>query len=198
MYQTDLQSFHHIIRSQRHDFNIHLNTLYELIHNEKFDESHQYIQKVVQEVRYINELLPLHDPEIGALLYTYKELALQKGINLKFNINDNLRTIPCNIYEMNKILGNLLQNAIKAEDSDIIEVTTAKEYDQITLSVANTFKGDTTQLETMFLHGFSMKSKHKGIRLPTIQNIISKFNGVMYPEIKGEQLIMHVHISLIQ
>lgn len=198
VYQKDLQSFYHIIRSQRHDFNIHLNTIYGLIQSEKFTETNEYINKVVKEARDINELLPLHHPEIGAMLYTYKELALQKGINIQFQIKDDLRTMPCNIYEMNKILGNLLQNAIEAVDSGTVEVTIAKRFDQITVSVANQINLDHLKLEDMFSHGFSTKSTHEGIGLPTIQNIISKFNGVMYPEIIDDRLIMNVHIPLIQ
>lgn len=198
IYQKDLHAFYHIIRSQRHDFNIHLNTIYGLINNEKFSETNRYINKVVEEARDINELLPLHHPEIGAMLYTYKELALQKGIVLKFHIMDNLRSMPCNIYEMNKILGNLLQNAIEAVDGGTIEVTIAKEYDQILLSVANKIDTETADLENMFSHGFSTKSTHEGIGLPTIQNIIFKFNGVIYPEINGDLLIMNVRIPLIQ
>jgi len=198
VYQKDLQSFYHMIRSQRHDFNIHLNTIYGLIQGKKFNETNEYIHKIVKEARDINELLPLHHPEIGALLYTYKELALQKGIHIQFQIKDDLRTMPCNIYEMNKILGNLLQNAIEAVNNGTIEVTIAKRYDQITVSVANQINMDQLKLEDMFSHGFSTKATHEGIGLPTIQNIISKFNGVMYPEIIDDRLIMNVHIPLIQ
>src|SRR5699024_11397036 len=132
------------------------------------------------------------------MLYTYKELALQKGINIQFQIKDDLRTMPCNIYEMNKILGNLLQNAIEAVDSGTVEVTIAKRFDQIIVSVANQINLDHLKLEDMFSHGFSTKSTHEGIGLPTIQNIISKFNGVMYPEIIDDRLIMNVHIPLLQ
>src|SRR5699024_8076075 len=66
-YQKDLQSFYKVIRSQRHDFNLHLNAIYGMIANGKYEESREYIDEVVEEAQHINDLLPIKHPATGAL-----------------------------------------------------------------------------------------------------------------------------------
>ena len=112
-YQKDILAFYTIIRSQRHDFNIHLNSIYGLINNHEYEESRNYIEEVAEEARQINALLPLHHPAIGAMLSTLNIIAMKKGISLKFHLQDDLEEMPCTIYESNKILGNLINNAIE-------------------------------------------------------------------------------------
>ncbi|HLR14345.1 MAG TPA: GHKL domain-containing protein [Bacillota bacterium] len=197
-YQKDLQAFYTIIRSQRHDFNIHLTSIYGLIEHGKYEECNRYIEEIVEETRDINHLLPLHYPAIGSLLYTYKELAMQKGISLEFHILYDLKHMPCNIYEMNKILGNLLENAIEATDQGSISVHIDKQYNQIMLSVSNAIAEESIPLDEIFTQGFTTKEKHEGIGLPAIQQIIAKYNGVMYPSIEERQLMMTVRIPLHQ
>lgn len=197
-YQKDLQSFFTIIRSQRHDFNIHLTSIYGLIEHGKYEECYRYIEEIVEDTRDINQLLPLHYPAIGSLLYTYKELAMQKGLSLEFHLLYDLKHMPCNIYEMNKVLGNLLENAIEATEQGSISVHINKQYEQIILSVSNPIDEESIQLNDLFTQGFTTKEKHEGIGLPAIQQIIEKYNGVMYPSIKERQFMMTVRIPLHQ
>lgn len=197
-YQKDLHAFYNIIRSQRHDFNIHLTSIYGLIENHKYKEANVYIQDIVDETREINHLLPLYHPAIGSLLYTYKELAMQKNIQLKFQIEYDLKHMPCTVYEMNKIVGNLLENAIEAIDQGEVTVAIDKKYNQIMLSVANTIHPNAMDFEQMFTKGYTTKNDHEGIGLPAIQQMLIKYNGVIYPTIKGNQLMMTVSLPINQ
>lgn len=197
-YQKDILSFYQVIRSQRHDFNIHMNTIYGLLKVGKFKETEHYIDEVVEEVKDINELLPLFHPAIGSMIFTYREMTLQKGIDLYVDIKDDLRYIPCGVYEMNKIIGNLLQNAIEAVDSGQIKLEITNESNVIVVRVTNKIDLHTIAIEDMFQHGFSTKETHEGIGLPAIQHILSKYNGVIYPEIEGNHLTMVVRIPINQ
>lgn len=189
-YQKDLLSFYTIIRSQRHDFNFHLTAIHGLIQKKEYASCNDYIAKMVKDAQEVNELLPLSHPSIAAMLSTFKELASKRGIQIHYDIFDDLRYMPCSVYEMNKILGNLIQNALdEAGHSNnaqhAIEMEIKREYDNIVISVANPANITEEELNQIFQIGFSNKSAHEGLGLPTIQKIISKYHGVIYPELES-------------
>lgn len=202
-YQKDLLSFYTIIRSQRHDFNIHLNSIYGLISNHKYAESQNYIEDIVEEAQQINALLPLHHPAIGAMLSTLNIISMQKGINLKFFLQDDLEDMPCSIYEANKILGNLINNAMEEVEQNktekpVIEIEISKEHDYILIAITNETTMAEQQMQHMFELGFSTKSLHEGIGLPTIADIVAQYGGVLFPVLSDGKITMNVRIPVIQ
>lgn len=64
----------------------------------------------------MNELLLLQQPAISALLNTEVEKAKRLGVHLRIQIYNDLKEILCSVYDMNKILGNVIQNAIEEVD----------------------------------------------------------------------------------
>ncbi|WP_190279575.1 sensor histidine kinase [Ornithinibacillus gellani] len=198
-YQKDLLSFYSIIRSQRHDFNLHLNSLFGMLSSEQYDASRQYIEDVVKEVQQVNELLPLKHPATGAMLHTFRELAAQKGIAMEIHVLDDLRDMPCSVYEMNKILGNLVQNAMDEaegqQQSDII-IEIDRQNDQIVIRVTNETNITDDALQQMFAHSFSTKEAHEGIGLPSIQRLITKYGGIIVPELYDHKITMTVRIPV--
>lgn len=200
-YQKDLLAFYSIIRSQRHDFNFHLTSIYGLIQNKQYESCKEYIEGMVKDAYEVNELLPLHHPALGAMLSTFKELAEKKGINIHFYIMDDLRSMPCSVYEMNKIIGNLIQNAIdevemnRHETSDI-EVEIKSERDFILIIVTNEASLSEEQLKKMYQSGFSTKSSHEGLGLPTVKSIVTKYNGTLYSELVDESIQFTVSIPI--
>jgi sensor histidine kinase regulating citrate/malate metabolism len=200
-YQKDILSFYSVVRSQRHDFNFHLNAIYGLLYNKKYTQCIEYIEGMVEEAKNINDLLPLNHPAIGSMLNTFKELASQKGIGIHYFIYDDLRNMPCSVYEMNKILGNLLQNAIDeltviGSGNSLIELQISNERGSIVVTVSNTTNKDEQQLENIFQIGYTTKSSHEGLGLPTIEKILSKYHGVIYPEIRDGTISFIVRIPI--
>lgn len=203
-YQKELLSFYSIIRSQRHDFNFHLTAIYGLIRKSAFTACKEYVEKMVKDAFEINELLPLFHPSIAAMLSTFKELAAKRGVKIQFYIMDDLRTLPCSVYEMNKILGNLIQNALDEyeytgrgyKEDQIIEVEIKRERGNLVISVSNLALLTNDQLSNLFHIGYTTKPAHEGIGLPAIQKIIAKYNGVIYPETEEDLIRFIVRIPL--
>lgn len=201
-HQQDILSYYSVIRSQRHDFNYHLNAIYALINDENYFDCKEYIEDIVKDARYINELLPLYHPIIGAMLNTFKEIAVQRGVQVHYFIYDDLRNMPCTVYEMNKILGNLIQNAIdevegKRDNNPKIKVEISQERGSIVLKVTNTTDVEKVHLENIFHIGYSTKNVHEGLGLPTVKRILSKYNGVIYPEILEDEISFVVRMPMI-
>ena len=202
-HQDEILSYYNVIRSQRHDFNFHLNAIYALITDENYFDCKEYIEEVVKDAGYINELLPLYHPIIGAMLNTFKEIATQKGIQINYFIYDNLRSMPCSVYEMNKILGNLIQNSIdevesKENNNPEIKVDISKERGSIVVKVTNYTNLEKNDIEKIFNSGYSTKMLHEGLGLSIVQKILLKYNGVIYSEILDEEISFIVRIPIVQ
>lgn len=200
-HQKEILSYYNVIRSQRHDFNFHLNAIYALINDKNYLDCKKYIEDIVKDAGYINELLPLHHPIIGAMLNTFKEIANQKGIQINYYIYDNLIDMPCSVYEMNKILGNLIQNAIdelqdKNQNNLKIDVDILKERGSIVLKVKNNIDLEDNHIKNIFEIGYTTKKNHEGLGLPMIQKILLKYNGVIYSEILDKEISFIIRIPL--
>lgn len=111
--QEASQRFFHAIRSQRHDFLIHVHTICGLLSSNQIDACREYTEKLSEEVRRSNEVIPLDDPAVSALISDYIARAEQQGISIICSIKHDMKQIACSAFELNRVLGNMLQNAAK-------------------------------------------------------------------------------------
>lgn len=200
-YQKELLSFFQIVRSQRHDFNFHLTALYGLIQKGEYEACKAYIEDVTKSATAINDLLPLHHPAVSAMLSTFKGLAQEQQITIHFLLMDDLRNMPCSVYEMNKMLGNLIQNAIDEvrqldKDKRMVTVEISSNRNNILIRVTNATNLCEEVVHDFFAIGYSTKVDHEGLGLPMTKKIIDKYNGVIYPEISEGMITFTVHIPV--
>ena len=191
-YQAELLNFMQVIRSQRHDFNFHTQTICGMIESGRFDECKAYAQSMLQTVKSTNDILPLYHPAASALLNTFREMALQKGLQMDIEIHDNLQFISTGVYETNTILGNLLQNAIDElelhpeVESRTIHVLILKRGRNNILKVSNDCHLAPEEMSKIFLPGFTTKKSHEGLGLANALRIAEKYDGTVYPEFEGQ------------
>ena len=198
-HQKELKSFIKMIRAQRHDFNLHLHAVNGLLEAGKYDECRAYVSKMVAETEYVNEVLPIYDTTISAMLYAYRSDAESNGIKMSFDITTNLRGLAPEGYEINRILGNLLQNAIDAvaEQTDReygIVLKIYEESDSAVIDISNKYFGDTEELSHLFEYSYSGKRNHEGLGLSTVQRIAESYKGVAYVEVDED--IIHFIVRL--
>lgn len=188
-YQAELVNYMQVIRSQRHDFNFHLQALSGLIGQGAYEECQSYIDTMVKNAGTINDVLLIRSPALGAMLSTFMELALQKGIKLDLSIQNEMDCVPCTVYELNTIIGNLIQNAIDEvelhhQDAPWINVLLMKRGGNNVVRVTNPFSGDPKNLSRVLEVGFSTKKAHEGIGLTTVQRILARYGGLVFPEFR--------------
>ena len=116
-------------------------------------------------------------------------------------IYDNLKSMPCSVYEMNKILGNLIQNAIdelkeKNENNPKIDVDISKERGSIIVKVTNSTSLLENEIKNIFKVGYTTKRQHEGLGLPMVQKILNKYNGIIYSEILDKEISFIVRIPI--
>lgn len=186
-YQTELLNLMQIIRSQRHDFNFHIQAISGMIEQEKYAECTDYVRTMVKTTNAMNDMLPLHDPAVSAMINSFRELAAQKGIELRVAISDDLAHIPCTVYEINTVIGNLIQNAVdeveqNTQHSPQVNVLILKRGGNHIIKVTNPCSLAADTFRDCFKPGYTTKQSHEGIGLATVMRIVTKYHGAVFPE----------------
>ena len=193
-YRNEMQSFMSVIRSQRHDYNFHVQALAGLFRKGDMEECRAYLDNLVQDSIELNTYLPIKDPAIAALVFSFRTMALEHGIELHMDIQNDLSHVATSVYETNKVIGNLLQNAIDEvrthkDKSFGIHLYILKRGEDCIIHVANKVapKEDTSSfLQDIYKPGHSTKEGHEGIGLSSIQNLLSRYRGVVYSRIDDD------------
>lgn len=195
-WQQESRDYMNTIRSQRHDFNLHLHAISGLISGGEYEECGKYVRKLVEDAAAVNDIMPVADAVVGSMLYNMREQARRKGSDIFYHITYDMEDIVCNGFECNKIIGNLLQNAIDAMHSteDLafgIRASIFKRRGCTVICVENRFTGDPNTIARVFEPGWSTKRGHEGIGLAMVLRTVEQYGGRVYPEFE-EDLIRFV------
>ena len=153
-----------------------------------------YVNNLVKDSAQMNTILPVKDPAIGALIFSFRTMAMEYGIELHLDIQNDMSGVVTSVYETNKVIGNLLQNAIDEvrthEDKSFgIHLYILKRGENCIVHVANKVmpKADPTgYMEEIYQPGHSTKECHEGIGLNSIQNLLRRYRGVVYSRLEGD------------
>lgn len=188
-YRDDMQTYMSVIRSQRHDYNFHVQTLHGLLLREDYDACENYLNQLLKDSIEMNQILPLEDAAISALILSFRNKAAQNGINMDISIENDLSRIVTNVYETNKVIGNLLQNAIDETElvpdkSYGIRLSILKRGEFCIISVSNRI----SRMNPMGAYkvGHSSKNGHEGIGIASIEALASKYGGVVYSRMEDD------------
>lgn len=186
-YQTELLNLMQVIRSQRHDFNFHIQAISGMIEQGKYAECSDYVRSMVKTTTAMNDMLPLHDPAVSAMINSFREMANQKGIEFQVAISNDLQQIPCTTYETNTIIGNLIQNAMDELDQNTelrpwISVLILKRGGNHIIKITNPCHQSEEEFRNCFRPGFTTKQSHEGIGLTTVMRIVTRYHGAVLTE----------------
>lgn len=191
-YRSEMDSFMSVIRAQRHDYNFHVQALCGLVASGDLEACRQYLDNLVQDSAALNNLLPLRDPAVAALVNSFQVMAREAGIALHMDIQNDLSCVVTSVYETNKVIGNLLQNAIDevrthADKSFGIHLYILKRGENCIIHVANrvvTKSGPGDYLEEVYRPGRTTKPGHEGIGLSSVRQLLSRHQGVVYSRLE--------------
>ena len=198
-WQRESRDYMNTIRSQRHDFNLHLHAISGLISSAEYNECGEYVRKLVAEASAVNDIMPVADAVVGSMLYNMREQARRCGSDITYHITYDMEDVVCNGFECNKIIGNLLQNAIDAlhtpEDLACgIHAKIFKRRGYTVITVENRFVGDKDIIARVFEPGYSTKQKHDGIGLSMVLRTVEQYAGRVYPEFEDDKIRFVVNI----
>ena len=198
-YQTELVNFMQIIRSQRHDFNFHMQAISGMIEGGRYQECRDYVRQMAKSTSVMNDMLPLADSAVSAMINSFRELALQKDIRLDVSIHNDLSHFPCSVYETNTIIGNMLQNAIdeveRNQQDRWIDLLILKRGGDIIIKVTNPCSRPPEAFKDVFRPGYSTKQAHEEIGLTTVSRLVARYSGSVHPEFDDGTISFIVRIA---
>lgn len=192
-YRGEMQSFMNVIRAQRHDYNFHVQTIASLIRKGKIAECERYVNALEEDTSRMNTMLPIRDPAIAAMIHNFQAIAAREGIELRIDVQNDLAQIATGVYETNKIISNLLQNAIDEtaahkDKSYGIALAILKRGEYCVIRVSNAL-GDcpptAEELGRIYQQGYTTKQGHEGVGLSSIRLLAQRYHGTVFTQLEG-------------
>lgn len=189
MYIQNVDLMFATIRSQRHDFLNHVQTMYALLSKGKKEDQMKYMKELIEEINEVNDIIRIGHPAIAALIQAKIALAMRTKIDFNYHFT-GLEGLSLGVKSVDivKIIGNLIDNAFDEvnkfpPDEREVMVNGWSESNHLTISVTNPVHPD-FQLDDynkMFTIGYSTKGdgEHQGLGLSVVKERIEYYKGTI-------------------
>lgn len=176
-----LEALNVTLRAQRHDFMNHLQVVSSLIEMGDFKEAEEYIEQVYGDIQSIATVLRTGNPAVNALLKVKLGESQQRGIAMEVRIQSKWDALPVQGWEMCRILGNLIDNALDALH--------ATEEPRVTITLGEDLHGYFFIVEnngpevpqgiraSIFQPGMTTKGTGRGMGLAIVRRILTENGG---------------------
>lgn len=173
------------IKALRHDINHHLNELILLANKHGVSEMQEYIDRMKAFIQNPNELVASGNTEIDSVLNYMLQKAKNEleTVSVKVMLPEKIR----HSFDINVLLGNLLENAIEAArqtDKKYLGVYIAFKRGVLKIKIENSFVASnvaekrTAGKDRIFMTTKPLAQEH-GIGLKNVKSIVDKYNGTM-------------------
>ena len=169
------------LREQRHDFMNHLQVVYSLMELNEYDEAMKYIERTYDDIVSVSGVMKTSSPAINALLMSKVGDARSNGIDVSLKISSPYSDLPIESWEMCRVLGNLMDNAIDALEGvqgGHIDVELNEDVHSYGFRICNNGPEVPKDLrETIFETGFTTKTAGTGMGLYIVRTIMREYGG---------------------
>lgn len=188
LYNKTLQILHDNIRAFKHDFWNIVQGIGGYIGKNDMDGLKKYYSKLVEDCHQVNNLTALspsvvNNPAVYNVLAHKYHKADELGIKINLDVFMDLNELNINSYELTRILGILMNNAIEASkecEDKTINVTFRKDNKRPMqlIIIENTYKDKNIDTEKIYEKGYSTKEGNTGLGLWEIRQIMKKHNNL--------------------
>lgn len=205
IYNKTLGIMYDSIRGFKHDFGNFVIALDGYVKIEDMDGIKQMSKSVLAECQQINDMGGILDPKIvgNPALYSIITnkyyLAKEQGMNLSLEVMTDLEQYNEHSYEICRILGILLDNAIEAAketESKIINVRILDDAkaNRKLIIVENSYDNKDININTIFDKGYTTKLSGHGLGLWNIKSILMNNEDLNLFTTKGELFKQQIEI----
>lgn len=173
------------IKSLRHDMKHHLNELMLLANKYNVVEIQEYINQMKSFLQNPNELVASGNLEIDSVLNYMLQKAEKelKTVDIKVMLPEKIR----HSFDINVLLGNLLENAIEAAgktENKYLSIYITLKRGILKVKIENSFEPSCIlwgeqQRKDMILKTAKPFTDRHGIGLKNVKKIVEKYNGTM-------------------
>lgn len=177
------EELNNTLRAQRHDFLNHMQVVYTLMELEEYGEGKVYLEKVYSDLKKTSRSLKTAHPAVNALIAAKYADCEQKGISFQTDILSSLDNSPIPAWELCRVFGNLIDNAIdaaKGVSDAYVAFGTSEDIRQYICYVEN--NGSPIPADAMkriFESGYSTKGAGRGLGLGIVRSIVEGRGGII-------------------
>ncbi len=201
LYNQTLTLLYDNIRGFKHDFNNIVQGIGGYISTNNMEDLKEYYSEVLDDCQRVNNLTLLspeviNNPAIYSLLTSKYHVATELGIKVNLEIFMDLSTINMKIYELTRILGILIDNAIEAakqcdEKEIIITFRKDNKKNKQLFIIENTYTNKDVSIDEIFEKGKTSKknedAKSHGLGLWEVRQAVKKNKNLDLYTTKSEK-----------
>lgn len=202
LYNKTLTILYDNIRGFKHDFNNIVQAISGYISTDNMEGLKDYYSDLLTDCKKVNNLAVLNpelinNPAVYSLLTSKYHTAAELGITMNFDIFIDLKTLNIKTYDLTRILGILLDNAIEAcnkcDEKDIyITIRKDNKVSRQLFVIENTYSNKNVDTDRIFEKGYTSKieddGKNHGLGLWEVRQILNKNNNLNLFTTKSNRL----------
>lgn len=181
---AQLETLNATLRAQRHDFMNHIQVVYSLAEFDDRAAALEYMDKVYGDLQRVGRALKTAVPAVNALIAAKMADCDMKGIRLSVEITSPWADLPVPGWEMCRVLGNLIDNAIEAlgpSGPRSLNVRLSENVREYLFFVEDDGRRIPEGMrETIFEVGYSTKGAGRGMGLYTVRRIVRAAGGDIF------------------
>ncbi|RAP77458.1 sensor histidine kinase [Paenibacillus montanisoli] len=186
-YLDEINGLFQSIRSQRHDFVNHVQTIHALAELGKTEELKAYTAELTGEIRQMNDIINIGNPAIAALIRAKSLQAEMLKVEFKIDFKDmNHLELGMKSLDMTRLLGNLIDNAFDevlkyAEEQRTVHIAGCQKPGYYQFTVSNTcLQAEELANKPLFQAGYTSKDGgHSGLGLHIVKSIVDQYKGII-------------------
>ena len=176
-----LEALNGTLRAQRHDFMNHIQVIYSLTELEDRPAALEYMDRLYTSVRSAGRSLKTASPAVNALLAAKSAACQEKNVPFLTDIHSEWKACPVPGWEMCRILGNLIDNALDAPAGEAPKTLCVALWEDVKgfhFAVENNGAPVPEEIQdSLFQRGFSTKGPGRGMGLSIVQEILEQYGG---------------------
>jgi two-component system, LytTR family, sensor histidine kinase NatK len=198
-----------VVRSERHDFLKHISAIHFMLENNKSNETKNYLDALVESYEETNLSIQGESGVVAAVLHQAYLRAKKSGIEVIYDLDLPISTLPLSHQKIVTLIGNLLSNSLDAseewqEHRKIPSAVTLEFYKRSGIFILkcknNSLPIPATVLDELF-HSYGMTTKsgtHEGLGTKIIKDIVEEHQGFLDFVHKGEEFEVKIKIPAIK
>ncbi len=198
-----------VVRSERHDFLKHVSAIHFMLENKKELEAKVYLDELVDSYEETNFSIKGESGVVAGVLHQAYIRAKKLNVDLIYDLDVPLSTLPLPDQKMVTLIGNLLTNSIDASEewqkkSRKQATVTVQFYKRSGLYILkcknNSLQIPTKVLDELF-HTYGKTTKggsHEGLGTKVIKEIVEEHQGFLDFVYKEEEFEVKIKIPAIK
>lgn len=190
-YLKSIDDMMHTLRSIQNEESMHYQAILELLKQQEYEKASHYVEKIFSRTdTYYRQFARLtkteiHDPAVAYLLQTKMAYCLANKLDFSYDVQTTRQFSHMKSIDTIKLLGNLLDNAIRAAKGDPVSQEVHLSWidngQEELLLIRNSGPTIPKQfMNRLFDLGFTTKKSNGGAGLSIVNAIVKKYRGSVH------------------